>query len=990
MTRPVILRSVALAAGLLLAAAATSANPIQDENAKPGTSSWQLTRPAMKQEIEGYASLTSVSRGGQIKLFVNTSDPQYDIDVYRMGWYGGLGGRHVLGPIRRTGTAQVIPVLDPASGLVECDWVDPYVLAIPDNPADPTEWASGFYLAKLTGSSTLKQSYIIFVVRDDRRPSDFLFQSSVTTYEAYNGWGGAGLYTHLCRQPRVSFNRPYNYAHDFPCGIKDSDATHNESGVGAGEFLSNEQPDVSTNPAGWEYNMVRFLEREGYDVTYCTDVDTHESAGLLESHRGFLSVGHDEYWSWEMRQHVEAARDAGVCLGFFSANTCYWQIRFEPSVATGDPDRTIVCYKSLADPYASDPQRSYLTTVQWRQAPVNRPEDSMIGVMYQFWGTHDLANSDIVIAEASSWVCAGTGLHDGDHLPPLVGYEADASWPTAPAGVHVVGHSPVPAGARSQDPAGPSFSDMVWYRAPSGAIVFATGTIKWSWGLDDYNALASVGPVLRTSRLSAAAQQITRNVLWRMNAPLASLSALETPTAWASPVVPRSERIASADTVALEPELLPGPTYFNVALHYTSSSALPNWSELLVLDGGTELPCDLPIAFSGSGFCKQINVGPLVVSGGRHSVKWSVDPDQKLPLTDDLSREWSGQWVWRPPQVAARHPSTLGPPPARGPFPEPNSNGLAYARAPGRAWVVSAAALDPAPGSAGDDYDLVCYDDYAGSTRGFSHRIGGSEARGGLTDFVVGHGQGTADTVYLGVTLHASAGGHPAAVDQADALGRRDSTGKPVWLAQELPARRLADVYEGYFRAGTAYHLLLRRDSGPSHLRLAVFPPAAGGVYGRLDPAGATSRRWAAAVEAETLTYVPAETGWHPVVAFRDSGATADSPVTYTLQWAPGADAGWTGTAWPAMAFRGAVPNPMLGSGRLLFTTAGAGRVRLAIYDVQGRRVRTLFDGAMNVGLHELAWDGRTDQGAPVTAGLYWAQLESGGRALAQKITLLR
>src|ERR1700730_7272930 len=306
----------------LVLAQVVAGNVIQDENILSGTTSWQLSNPASNREIEGYASLTSVNKGGEISLFVSTEDANYTIDVYRMGWYGGAGARQVFGPLQLAGTNQVTPIPDPATGLIECNWINPYVLNV------PTTWVSGVYLAKLTGQTSGKQAYVTFVVRDDGRASPFLFQCSVTTYQAYNNWpgtsfGGKSLSPSNSAGPpavKVSFNRPYAY----------------ENGTGAGHFLD----------GGWEYSTVRFLEREGYDVAYCTNVDVHQNAALLLSHSAFLSVGHDEYWSWNMRSNVAAARDQGLNLAFFGANTCYWQMRFEPSPANGAADRTEVAYKA--------------------------------------------------------------------------------------------------------------------------------------------------------------------------------------------------------------------------------------------------------------------------------------------------------------------------------------------------------------------------------------------------------------------------------------------------------------------------------------------------------------------------------------------------------------------------------------------------------------------------------------------------------------------
>ncbi|MEP6887985.1 MAG: PKD domain-containing protein [Nitrospirales bacterium] len=492
-------------AGLLLCllwpTCADASTRVQRENARTGSAAWQLSNPAEYGEVEGYASLTSVHRGQAIKLFVNTHESSYTIEVYRMGWYGGAGARLVVGPIERAGTVQAIPEPDSETGLLECRWTDPYRLTTA-NPMDPNDWLSGIYLAKLTTVSG-KQSYIIFVVREDERPSDYLYQSSVTTFQAYNNWGGKSLYQHnsVGRAARkVSFDRPYAPSENPLAAF----------GGGAGEFLTN-----------WEYNMVRWLEREGYDVTYSTNIDTHADPALWTHHRGWLSVGHDEYWSWEMRNHVEHARDQGVSLAFFSANVCFWHIRFEPSLFSGDPYRTIVSYKEdpenelHEDPYVldRDPTNDHLVTSRWRRAPVNNPEEALIGVMYET----DPVESDVVVAKADSWVTSGTGLQPADHLPGLLGYEVDRVFGFGPQSTTVVAHSPYTIGEQVR------YSDMVFYEWPSGATVFATGSIQWSWGLDDFNV-----PVLRTTRLHAGAQQMTRNVLARLvrdHFPVAAISA---------------------------------------------------------------------------------------------------------------------------------------------------------------------------------------------------------------------------------------------------------------------------------------------------------------------------------------------------------------------------------------------------------------------------------------------------------------------------------
>jgi hypothetical protein len=276
--------------------------------------------------------------------------------------------------------------------------------------------------------------------------------------------------------------------------------------MGAGEFITNLQPHPDSygpSNAGWDYNMVRWLEREGYDVAYCTSIDTHTSSKLPSS-KAWLSVGHDEYWSWEMREHVEAARDAGVHLGFFTANCAYWQIRFEKSAVSGTENRIMVCYKKAKrDPIAAIGSDLSRATDKWRSEVVNRPEAQLIGVMY----AGDPVDGDIVIKAVDHWVFANTGLKAGGKLSGLLGYEVDCVSDVANSAVQILAESPW---AALNDNSQQGVAHMSIYSAASGAMVFATGSIQWAWGLDDYNA-----PALRTSRLNSAAQQITRNILNR-------------------------------------------------------------------------------------------------------------------------------------------------------------------------------------------------------------------------------------------------------------------------------------------------------------------------------------------------------------------------------------------------------------------------------------------------------------------------------------------
>lgn len=457
---------------------AATRNPTVIENERAGTFDWYPNNPARNREIEGYASSTSVRRGGLISFYVNTTDLYYQIEIFRLGWYSGYGARRVTNPVKVRGVRQAIPKPDAATGLIECRWVQPYTI-LAHNLFDPSDWCSGIYVAKLTGLSSQKETFIPFVVRDDSRKAAHLFQASFTTAQAYNAWGGKSLYEFNSTDGRafkVSFNRPF------------------DDGYGTGNLIA--------EWSGWEFNMLRYLEREGYDLCYCTNLDVHNQPNILARFKSFLSVGHDEYWSWQMREAVEAGLNKlGVHLGFFTANACYWQVRFENDYR-GQADRTMVCYKDdyLKDPYYAVASKRKYTTVNWRNPIVNRPEDALIGVMYDY----NPVNSDIIVENTDHWIYQNTGLRNGDRLVGLLGYEADRISGNAPSTLVRLAHSPVVVNGVS------GASDMTLYTLPNGANVFATGTIQWAWGLDDLFA-----GVVHPNLVNPAAKQITSNVMDR-------------------------------------------------------------------------------------------------------------------------------------------------------------------------------------------------------------------------------------------------------------------------------------------------------------------------------------------------------------------------------------------------------------------------------------------------------------------------------------------
>ena len=466
-------------AGALLTSpvpAHAAGNPIVVENNLTGTGNWQLGSNVATDsggQIKGYASATSVAQGSNIDLDVSVNPAQtYTIDIYRIGWYNGAGGRLLqhVGPL--AGTNQGACPTNASTGIIVCPWSKSYTVAVPNT------WTSGVYLARLINAQGW-ENYIVFVVRDGR-PAALLYQQSVTTYQAYNNYPdnsstGKSLYEYNSNGPntiagtaravKVSFDRPY-------------------ADSGAGQFLS------------WEINFVRWQEQMGYDVTYITDVDTHANGAVLLNSRGFLSVGHDEYWSKPMFDAAVAARDAGVNLGFFGANEVYWQIRFESS-AGGVGNRIMDCYKNAG----IDPVKDSTATVNWRAPPVNRPEQTLVGIQYTSSGDY-ANNADYVVTNSSHWAYAGTGFSDGSRVTRMVGYEMDR---------YMSGVALPPLTSRtllSQSPyadvdGNSDYANSSIYQAPSTAWVFAAGTISWSWGLDDYSE----------GHHDAGIQRTTQNIL---------------------------------------------------------------------------------------------------------------------------------------------------------------------------------------------------------------------------------------------------------------------------------------------------------------------------------------------------------------------------------------------------------------------------------------------------------------------------------------------
>jgi hypothetical protein len=435
---------------------AAHADLIRVENAKPGTTDWLLTNtridPKTKYRcpwIEGYCSRTSLRAGEPLSIMVSTNPASgFMIDIYRLGYYGGAGGRLMqkLGPFN--GSVQPDPDIGPQR-LRECQW-EPAVTF--DIPAD---WVSGVYVGKLTAEREGLQSYVIFIVRDDRQ-CDFLFQCSDSTWQAYNRWpdrfalynDGSKNNWYTGPDVCVSWDRPYaksSHINDLP-GTQ-----------GSGEFLL------------WEFPLAHWMEKEGYDVSYISNLDTHADGMKLMRAKAFLSVGHDEYWSREMYDNMLAAVSGGMNAAFFSGNTCWGLVPFMPSSA-GVPNR-IFSRIGQFGPLEPMAVKRYPETGRFTQfAPT---EANLIGArnIYPYCGVQDWICSD-----EKHWIYADTGMKNGDSIPNLVGWE----WHGNPA--DIPGLSVVAKGVMTYHKDQENYTATM-YPGPKDNWVFNASTIWWSDGL---------------------------------------------------------------------------------------------------------------------------------------------------------------------------------------------------------------------------------------------------------------------------------------------------------------------------------------------------------------------------------------------------------------------------------------------------------------------------------------------------------------------------
>ncbi len=447
-----------------------SRTAIARENTQLGTKKWQYNLDkGTSIYIQAYADTVSLLPGQKISFSVSTHDEgtRYSIAFYRLGWYGGDGARLMLSTNFLPGHAQgyydgVQRALinchsckvNTTSGLVEANWQPSYSLTVPAN------WVTGVYLAKFTDEYNYT-AIVPFDVKGNTH-ARYVVVTPDTTYQAYNDWGGFSLFTAntnmVQHSVKVSFNRPYMAGQDIS-QLFDS-----------------------------ELDAIRWLEMQGYDLSYVSAVDLHEHPRLLLDHQAYLSLGQDSFWTKEMRDGIESARDHGVGLAFLGAETGTWQMRFEPDFR-GQGDRTMVSYRVSSashnlqfDPfYGKDPSR---VTTQWRDPLLARPENALLGVMFSGFTTRPTNFAWHTSSHVTSPLLTSTGLNLGkDYGCGLVGNVWDRVFDNGatPPGLAVLATSQT-VNANAQ----PDGSNTTTYIAPSGAMVFAAGSLYWSRGLDAY------------------------------------------------------------------------------------------------------------------------------------------------------------------------------------------------------------------------------------------------------------------------------------------------------------------------------------------------------------------------------------------------------------------------------------------------------------------------------------------------------------------------
>ncbi len=528
-------------------------NPVACENTLPGDppSDWNV-QGAGDPTIQGYATSFSVNVGQTVYFKIDTPSTSYHIDILRLGYYGGDGARKVASNIKPTATlpqTQPSCLTDSSTGLIDCgNW------SVSASWSVPSTAVSGVYIAHLVRDDSKDpggDSQIPFVVRNDASHSAILVSTSDATWEAYNNYGGNSLYDCSVACPpgnpggykaayAVSYNRPFD------------GALTTDNGASYLYYA--------------EYQMIRFLEENGYDVSYTSSADVDRAGSLLLNHKLFVSSGHDEYWSAGQRANVTAARDDGVNLAFFSGNEVFWKTRWANSEdGSNTPYRTLITYKETHFDSPVDPADPPTWTGSWTDPRFSPPADggnppnSLTGQDFVVnAGTADITvpstyskvrlwrNTSVASLASGQSVTLGNG--DG-----TLGYEwdVDADNGFRPPGEFDLSSTTV-SGLQTFTDYGTNVVNgttethhLTLYRASSGALVFGAGTVQWAWGLDNTNAWQESATDPSGNPPDRNMQQATVNLFADMGAQPATLMSGLTAASPSTDTTPPTSRITS-------------------------------------------------------------------------------------------------------------------------------------------------------------------------------------------------------------------------------------------------------------------------------------------------------------------------------------------------------------------------------------------------------------------------------------------------------------
>jgi hypothetical protein len=503
--------------------------------------------------VEGYPARQSYRPGEEVTFHCSARVKHFSVEIARVG-----ANREVAW--RKAGIAGAEPPTPSDAYATGCGWPVTFALTI------PPDWRSGFYEVTFTaegvaGPGATSHGFFVVLAAEPAREAKTLLVLSTNTYNAYNRWGGECLYTGV---PRVSFSRPIERGYitremdadgfdGRACNVTpEPDPDHKR----LQRYLAGHKLPLWTDSAGWynwERRFVRWAEAAGFRFDYAVNSDLDFRPEVADGYCLLLSVGHDEYWSWRMRDTVDAHLGRGGNFAMFSGNAVYWQVRYE------DDGQTMVCYKYAArdkDPVIGTDRQRELTSI-WSDPLIGRPENLTTGLSFcrggyvRFGHSMPRASGAYTIWRPDHWAFAGTGLRYGDALglgSYIVGYEVDGCdlqlengipRPTGsdgtPADMNVL--ATAPAHLLSNGPDGnenirpltfdlDAVGDLQYtaallfgeatpeavarltnghavmgeFRHPGGGTVFNAGTADWAYGLDRDETV----------------RQVTRNVLTRL------------------------------------------------------------------------------------------------------------------------------------------------------------------------------------------------------------------------------------------------------------------------------------------------------------------------------------------------------------------------------------------------------------------------------------------------------------------------------------------